>query len=73
MFNFMSLFSLITVDSIFILILQVEKFISQTIDSDVEIYCDASNKLWTIPPDIVAIADRPYTRFSHSKKLKAKM
>ncbi len=38
---------------------QVEKFISQTIGSDVEIFCDASGGPWTIPPDIVAISDRP--------------
>ncbi len=33
---------------------QVAKFISQTIDSDVKIYCDACDRPWTIPIDIVA-------------------
>ncbi len=34
--------------------IQVEKFI----DSDVEIYCDAHDRRWTIPPDIVTTSDR---------------
>ncbi len=37
---------------------QVENFISQTIDADVEIYCDVRDRPWTIPPDIVATSDR---------------
>ncbi len=37
----------------------MEKFISQTIDSSLEIYCDISGGPWTIPPDIVAISGRP--------------
>ncbi len=40
-------------------LIQVEKFISQTINSNVEIYCDAGGRLWTIPPDIVAASDKP--------------
>ncbi len=28
-------------------------------DSDVEIYCDAGGRPWTIPPDIVAASDKP--------------
>ncbi len=39
---------------------QVEKFTSQTLDSDVEILCDAGDRPWIISPDIVATSDRPY-------------
>ncbi len=38
---------------------QVEKFINQTIDSDVEIYYHAIGRHWTIPLDIVATSDIP--------------
>ncbi len=38
---------------------QVEKFISQTIYSDVDIYCDIGGRPWAIPPDIVATSDKP--------------
>ncbi len=37
---------------------QVEKFISQSIDSDVDIYCDAGGRPSTIPPDSVATSDK---------------
>ncbi len=38
---------------------KVEKIINQIIDSEGEIYCDASGRCWTIAPDIVATSDRP--------------
>ena len=38
---------------------RIQEIVSKTQDSNVEVFCDAGGRPWTIPPDILPTSDRP--------------
>ena len=38
---------------------RISSFITTDSESDVEVFCDAGGRAWTIPPDILPTSDRP--------------